>query len=56
MRKVYNDLCELIANDEKAEGYFALLPEFVKARLYKSPEKICSFDSLCDTAEQAIER
>lgn len=39
MRKVYNDLCELIANDEKAEGYFALLPEFVKARLYKSPEK-----------------
>lgn len=54
MERVYNNLNDLLENEDRAKGYYAMLPDFVQNTLCGKGQSISSFNSLCDHAEAAF--
>ena len=55
MLKKYNDLYNLIQDDENAYNYFNNLPEYVKSTMTDRADSINSFESLRRYAENVTQ-
>lgn len=51
MDQKYNDLYQLIQQDQQANQYYSSLPEYVKDMMSARSDSINSYESLCDYAE-----
>lgn len=54
MIKKYSNLNELIKNDEGANRYFSLLPDYVRVQISDRADNVNSIESLQDYAENLL--